>query len=179
VGPFDDAELRDDMLAFAGSNGLYYATAWWAPFRNKRFYAGFNWAAFFFTASWLAYRKLFILSLLYLVASGFIVFAAVSLALVQLRLPSPTGSLFGVLALAPFKLILGFAANGLYLSQFRKIAGKKDDAPKDDTPKDDTPKDDAPKNEPPSRARLVQEGGTSKIAVVALLALILAVRLML
>ncbi|MGK2882406.1 MAG: DUF2628 domain-containing protein [Mycobacterium sp.] len=53
-----DAEQRY-LAAFAGPNAAYYLRKW-APFQlrqTKR--AGFNWAAFFLSAPWLAYRKMY------------------------------------------------------------------------------------------------------------------------
>jgi hypothetical protein len=54
-GNFNEQELR----AFIGKEADYYIKKWQPRLGGQGYWAGFNWAAFFLTDLWLAYRKMY------------------------------------------------------------------------------------------------------------------------
>lgn len=55
LGNFNEHELR----AFIDKEADYYLIKWWPRLGGQGHWAGFNWAAFFLTDLWLAYRKMY------------------------------------------------------------------------------------------------------------------------
>jgi hypothetical protein len=55
----------EDIAAFAGTNGDYYARAWQRLVKSQGAGAGFNGAAFFFNVGWMLYRRMYDLAAAY------------------------------------------------------------------------------------------------------------------
>ena len=53
-----DPKIKEEIAAFVGKNPDYYYTRW-TPLLEGQGWTGFNWAAFFFSAFWLPYRKMY------------------------------------------------------------------------------------------------------------------------
>ena len=65
---------QDEVTAFAGKNADYYWTRW-TPLIQGQDWSGFNWAAFFFSGLWLAYRKMYGIALIFYAVALLGVFA--------------------------------------------------------------------------------------------------------
>src|SRR5678816_1813070 len=57
---------KEEVTAVAGRNADYYWTRW-TPLNQGQNWTSFNWAAFFLTGLWLAYRKMYKLALIFYV----------------------------------------------------------------------------------------------------------------
>lgn len=61
IGNFNEQEVR----AFIGKEADYYLKKWQPILEGRGCWAGFNWAAFFLTGVWLAYRKMYKATFIY------------------------------------------------------------------------------------------------------------------
>ncbi len=100
------------LFAFTGSSE--YPQKWRALIEGRSRFAGFNWAAFFFTTLWLAYRRLYLWALAAFVA-GIALKVGLALLVLELGLTGAGFQLPYLLAhLFCVRLPLGLAANVLY-----------------------------------------------------------------
>ncbi len=108
----EDAPSEPVLLAFTGTPE--YPQKWRGLIEGRSRFAGFNWAAFFFTTLWLAYRKMYLWALGAFLAG---VALEVGLALLVLKF-GLTGAGFQLPYLLAHllcvRLPLGMAANVLY-----------------------------------------------------------------
>ena len=58
-------EFFADLMIFVGENSDYYMRKWYVMVIQKKVFS-WNWAAFLFPWAWLAYRKMYFLSILFL-----------------------------------------------------------------------------------------------------------------
>ncbi len=54
----------DELRCFVGNNANYYLRKWSSVLKNQGGTCGFNWAGFFLTVFWLAYRKMYLTTFL-------------------------------------------------------------------------------------------------------------------
>lgn len=121
----DTDVAENELRAFVGPRGDYYLRKWAPRLADPSGETGMNWAAFFLTAFWLAYRKMY--------AATFIFYGvAVALAVLQqvvfvlmLGAPSvPPG--VGLIVNIAIAIVCGLCGNGWYLAHTRrKIADSK------------------------------------------------------
>jgi hypothetical protein len=103
----------DSAKTFVGPNGTYYDERWrWMEWRGLN--RSWNWAAALTFGGWLAYRRFYALSALYLGWLGL---------LLLLMLGGAPWRLVAVLALIVAALV-GFYGNTLYQLRFRRISWK-------------------------------------------------------
>lgn len=62
----DPTLTKEEVSAAAGSNAEYYWSRW-TPLMQGQNWTSFNWAAFFLTGFWLAYRKMYNLATVFFV----------------------------------------------------------------------------------------------------------------
>ena len=97
---------KEEATAFIGKNTEYYLDNWKS--HPDTFYKGWNWAAAAFRVEWMAYRKMYLESVLVLVAVILLGFAVDAIFSV-VRISTPDGfSRFAV------QILIGFIGNGLY-----------------------------------------------------------------
>ncbi|MDB5349656.1 MAG: hypothetical protein JWN86_903 [Planctomycetota bacterium] len=58
--------MEKDLADFVGPKASYYLDKWRAPLSGNGSDAGFNWAAFFLSGLWLAYRKMYLATFIFL-----------------------------------------------------------------------------------------------------------------
>jgi hypothetical protein len=102
----DPAASHEELAALFQSSENYYM-ANWSSGAPKQLFTGFNWAAFFFGATWLLYRRLW---------KG----AAVYFLAVILLGATLSGSSF-ILFVLVFRLALGSGANSYYFREVKRI----------------------------------------------------------
>ena len=155
---FDDAERRQ-LAAIVGPNAGYYLQHWAALVRNRTGRAGFNWAAFFLSGLWVAYRKMYrVVVILFAVILAEAVVEEVIFVHVMGK-PEPPSFLSTVVALV-VAIICGAYGNRWYFSHARAAVaelGRETLA------------------EEPLLEALSKRGGTSVAASIAMLALFIAV----
>ncbi len=117
--PTHTAPNEQDLAAFAGTSD--YLEQWAGLMSGESRFAGFNWAAFFFTGFWFAYRKMYLwaggivaagIVLEFVLAFAVVMFDATNVNLVFLWL---------LLSIVLLRLPLGFAANVLYYRRAESV----------------------------------------------------------
>jgi len=118
-----DPRTEQELRAFVGSNANFYLRAWAPALTGEGRITRVNFAAFFFPAFWLAYRKMygafFVLALILVVEYllEFVVFTAI------LALGDPpwaTSILVGLIV----AVVCGLCANRWYLSHVRRAIAR-------------------------------------------------------
>ncbi len=121
---FNEHEVR----AFIGKEADYYLKKWQPILEGRSQRAGFNWAAFFLTGLWLAYRKMFKGALIFWGIILIVPFLKSSFTFYTLAFgkPEPTVALDILQALVDLvaPIICGTSGNIWYLSRTRKEINK-------------------------------------------------------
>jgi hypothetical protein len=102
----DPAATHEELAALFQSSENYYLANWPSGQSPQPFVSGFNWAAFFFGATWLLYRRLWKGAAAYYLAA--------------IVLGAALSGLSFFLCILVFRVVLGSGANSYY---FRKIKG--------------------------------------------------------
>ena len=114
---YEDSERRQ-LAAFVGSKAQYYLNKWAPLLRSGTGSAGFNWAAFFLWGLWLAYRKMYKVTLIfYAIIIVESVFEVVIFVGVMGKPETPQA--LGPVVLLVVSLICGAYGNRWYLSHAR------------------------------------------------------------
>lgn len=98
----------EEIAAFAGKNGGYYAYRWARHGQGPGLWKGFNWAAAIFTSFWFAYRRMY-LEAVVVTAAGSMLDLATNLTAALLKVNIHWG-LAAILTAVP----VGVLGNGLY-----------------------------------------------------------------
>lgn len=111
----ESAMTREELLAFAGRGGESYWWQWERHGQRDRLWLGWNWGGAFFTALWLAYRRMYRECAIVVIAS-----------IVWAQVDALVGRALGREALLGFwgntlleGLVIGLIGNGLYLRRAR------------------------------------------------------------
>lgn len=107
-----DLSNQDKVSLFIGQNQGYFMRKWQQE-------SSWNWAAFFLTAYWLGYRKLY--TLLFITLGFYITISALSSLLLPLEL-----TFIGTLLCIPINFYLGMKGNTIYKNQLNKKLAKID-----------------------------------------------------
>ncbi len=108
----EDAPTDPVLLAFTGTSE--YPQKWRGLIEGRSRFAGFNWAAFFFTTLWLAYRKMYVWALAAFLA-GIALEVGLAILVMQLGLTGAGFQLpYLVAHLLCVRLPLGLGGNVLY-----------------------------------------------------------------
>jgi hypothetical protein len=117
-GSLDD--YTSALRAFVGAKSDYYLRKWAPRLQDPAGETGMNWAAFFLTALWLAYRKMYKATFLFYAAVVGLWLAQVGVFMFALGLPQvpPIVSLVVNLMIC---LVCGAFGNGWYLNHANRI----------------------------------------------------------
>jgi tetratricopeptide (TPR) repeat protein len=109
-----DAETREEVLAFTGKNGDFYQKKW-EKLSKRSFPYSWNWAAFFFSFFWFAYRRMNVYSYMFL---GFLLILDLIFIIFLKQQPKST-------SYSPAFLIVALGSNKIYfdfvLKQVKKM----------------------------------------------------------
>ncbi len=108
-----------ELQAYVGRKADYYLRKWAPRLESADGETGFNWAAFFLTAFWMAYRKMYLYSFLCIVASAILPFLVQVLFIYGFRAPSTPPSVTLIVNIM-FSLVCGAFGNAMYLAHARR-----------------------------------------------------------
>jgi hypothetical protein len=118
---YDDPEVAE-LQAFVGPKAKYYLRKWAPRLESPDGEVGMNWAAFFLTAFWMGYRKMYRNVALYFVAT-FAIWVPVELLFVYVVRAKTTPGIVSLLLNLMVALVCGAFGNVWYLEHAkRKIA---------------------------------------------------------
>ena len=149
-----DDPQQTELIAFVGRNAKYFLPRWERAQGNY----GFNWAAFFLGPLWMAYRKMYRVTAIYL---GIVVLLTVAeLIVFDLLLKEEMPRVVDRVITIGLAIGCGYLANSLYLKHARRAIDR------------------AHREEPEPVARLAllrRRGGTSWLAVFVLILIFIGI----
>ena len=148
---------EDELAAFIGPRAPYYLRAWRSLSAHQTNFGGVNRAAFFCSAAWLLYRRLYRLAAIFL---GVVLLESIVSAALFRHRGVPTPVSYDLLTTAIYATVAGLFANRWYYHHARgRITALKNRGIR-------------------SPAALAEQGGTSWLApIVGILAALLLLRL--
>ncbi len=110
----------DELRVFVGGKANYYLQKWAPRLQDPQAEVGMNWAAFFLTAMWMCYRKMYRVAFIFYGVTTLVVVAQYVVFVTVMGLPAiPAGvGLIGNVAAA---VICGLYGNAWYLAHAERL----------------------------------------------------------